>query len=84
MLIEPSVAAVHALIASFSPMISLMSQSLLVLPSVNLVIVSICVFSIKCTLRVSFEVLPDLGVSLSLRACFIFGGVNMSGVGGDD
>lgn len=83
-LIEPPVAAVHALIPSLSPVISLMGQPLLILPSVHLVIVSIRVLPIESALGVSLEVLPHLRVALSLRAGLIFRGVDVSGVGGED
>lgn len=83
-LIEPPVAAVYALIPTLSPVISLMGQSLLVLPSVHLVIVSIRILPIESALRVSLEVLPHLRVSIPLRSCLILRGVDMSCVGGED
>ena len=83
MLIEPPVAAVHALIAGFSPMVGLMSQSLLILPPVDLVIVSIRILPIESALRVSLEVLPHLRVPVSLRACLVIRSVDVASIGGD-
>lgn len=83
-LIKPPVAGVYALIPTLSPVISLMGEPLLVLPSMHLMIVSVRVLPIESALRVSLEVLPHLRVSLSLRACLILRGVDVSSVGGED
>ena len=83
-LIDPPVAAVHALVCRLGPVIRLVGESLFVLPAVHLVVVSACVLPIEGALCISLEVPPHLCVALSLRARLVFGGVDVSGVGGED